>query len=175
MPHICTSESGQHWTNDGILLIGPLGKHFSEILIEFNTFSLMKMHLKLSSIKWWQFCLSLIVLRANLSCWCGCHAAYICKMPRWASAYAQEMPVQPKIGVQSPDVIHHKTRAYITQPDLISHQSLSRYRDSYYKDKTVSWQFYTYNGKSYTGKTASLYGSGHETVAVLLPGFAINW
>ena len=34
------------WTNDGILLIGPSGTNFSEILIEINTFSIKKMHLK---------------------------------------------------------------------------------------------------------------------------------
>ena len=43
------------WTNVGILLIGPLGTNFSEILIENNTFSFRKMHLKMSSVKWWPF------------------------------------------------------------------------------------------------------------------------
>ena len=37
------------WTNDGILLIWPLGTNFSEILIEIHSFSFMKMHLKMSS------------------------------------------------------------------------------------------------------------------------------
>ena len=37
------------WTNDGILLIGPLETNFSEILIEIHTFSFKKMHLKMSS------------------------------------------------------------------------------------------------------------------------------
>ena len=39
------------WTNVGILLIAPLGTNFSEILIEINTFSFKKMHLKMSSGK----------------------------------------------------------------------------------------------------------------------------
>ena len=43
------------WTNDGFLLIGPLGTNFSEILIEINTFSFKKMHLKMSSGKWRPF------------------------------------------------------------------------------------------------------------------------
>ena len=30
------------WTNDGILLIGPMGTNFSEILIEIYTFSFKK-------------------------------------------------------------------------------------------------------------------------------------
>ena len=50
------------WTNDGILLIGPLGTNFSEILIEIYTFSFKKVHLKMSSGKWRPFCLGLNVL-----------------------------------------------------------------------------------------------------------------
>ena len=52
------------WTNAGILLIRPLGTKFSEILITIHTFSFMKMHLKMSSAKWWPFCLGLNVLNA---------------------------------------------------------------------------------------------------------------
>ena len=37
------------WTNAGILLIGPLGTNFSEILIGIQTFSFKKLHLKMSS------------------------------------------------------------------------------------------------------------------------------
>ena len=51
------------WTNVGILLIGPLGTNFSEILIETHTFSFKKTHLKLSSGKWCPFCLGLNVLK----------------------------------------------------------------------------------------------------------------
>ena len=47
------------WTNAGILLIGPLGTNFSEILIEMHTFSFKKMHLKMSSAKWRLFGLGL--------------------------------------------------------------------------------------------------------------------
>ena len=39
------------WTIAGILLIGPLGTNFSEILIGIQTFSFKKMHLKMSSAK----------------------------------------------------------------------------------------------------------------------------
>ena len=45
------------WTNAVILLIGPLGTKFNEILIEIHTFSFAKMHLKMSSAKWHPFCL----------------------------------------------------------------------------------------------------------------------
>ena len=50
------------WTNDIILLIIPLGTNFNEILIGNQTFSLKKMHLKMSSAKWRPFCLGLNVL-----------------------------------------------------------------------------------------------------------------
>ena len=53
------------WTNVGILLIGPLGTNFSEILIEIHTFSFKKIHLKMSFGKWRPFCLSLNVLMTS--------------------------------------------------------------------------------------------------------------
>ena len=54
------------WTNVGILLIGPLGTNFSEMLIGIQTFSFKQMHLKMSSAKWRPFCLGLNVLT---NCW----------------------------------------------------------------------------------------------------------
>ena len=50
------------WANAGILLIGPLGTNFIEILIGIQTFSFKKMHLKMSSAKWRPFFLGLNVL-----------------------------------------------------------------------------------------------------------------
>ena len=47
------------WINAGILLIGPLGTNFSEILIGIQTFSFKKMRLKMLSAKWRPFCLGL--------------------------------------------------------------------------------------------------------------------
>ena len=58
-------------TNAGILLIGPLGINFSEILIEILTFSFKKMHLKVSSAKRRPLCLGLNVY---VSCACCCDA-----------------------------------------------------------------------------------------------------
>ena len=49
-------------TNAGILLIGPLGINFSEILIEILTISFKEMCLKVSSANWRRFCLSLNVI-----------------------------------------------------------------------------------------------------------------
>ena len=58
------------WTNAGILLIGPLGTNFSEILMGIQTFSFKKMHLNVSSAKWRPFRLGLNVLTP-------CHQQYI--------------------------------------------------------------------------------------------------
>ena len=43
------------WTNAGLLLMGPLGTNFCEILIENLTFSFKKMCLKVSSANWRPF------------------------------------------------------------------------------------------------------------------------
>ena len=50
------------WTNVGILLIGPLGTNFNEMLIQIHAFSFKKIHLKMLSGKWRPFCLGLNVL-----------------------------------------------------------------------------------------------------------------
>ena len=75
--HICVSKLTIIGSNNGlapvrrqaiiltsayILLIGPLGINFSEILIEIHAFSFRKIHLKMSSGKWRPFCLGLNVL-----------------------------------------------------------------------------------------------------------------
>ena len=39
------------WNNAGLLLTEPLGTNFSEISIVIQTFSFMKMHMKMSSAK----------------------------------------------------------------------------------------------------------------------------
>ena len=54
------------WTNAGILLIGPLGTNYSEILIEIHTFTFRKMHFKMSSAKWRLFGLGLNVLKREI-------------------------------------------------------------------------------------------------------------
>ena len=57
------------WTNDGILSTEPPGTNFSEILIRIHTFSFKKVHLKMSSGKWWPFCLGLNVLKRKRHPW----------------------------------------------------------------------------------------------------------
>ena len=53
------------WTNAGILLIGTSGTKFSGILIEIHTFSINKMHLKMSFAKRRLFLLGLNLLRTR--------------------------------------------------------------------------------------------------------------
>ena len=65
------------WTNAGILLIGPLGTNFSEILIEIQTFSLKKIRLKMSSAKCYSFRLGLNVLNPQHSFNSG-HTSIFC-------------------------------------------------------------------------------------------------
>ena len=55
------------WTNAGILLIGPLGTNFSEILIGIQTFPFKKLRLRMSSAKWRPSCLGLNELKWTLS------------------------------------------------------------------------------------------------------------
>ena len=77
MNHICVSEltiigsdnglspgwfQAIIWTNTGILLIGTLGTNSSAVLIQMHTFSLKKIHLKMSSGDWRPFFLGLNVL-----------------------------------------------------------------------------------------------------------------
>ena len=54
------------WISAGILLIGPLGTNFSDILIGDQIFSFKKMHLKMSS-KWLSFCPGFNVLTSFTS------------------------------------------------------------------------------------------------------------
>ena len=54
------------WTNAGILLIGPYGTNFNEILIEILTFSFTKMSLKGSFAKWRPFGLCLNTLMCTI-------------------------------------------------------------------------------------------------------------
>ena len=56
------------WSNDGILLIRPLGTNFNEILIEIDIISFKKIRLKMSSGKWRPFCLGLNVLITIILC-----------------------------------------------------------------------------------------------------------
>ena len=49
-------------SNDGIMVIGPVGTNVKEILIEIHILAFRKLHLDVSSVKWQPFCLGLSVL-----------------------------------------------------------------------------------------------------------------
>ena len=76
------------WTNAGILLIGLLGPNYSEILIEIQIFSYMKMHLKMPSAKWSPFCVGLNVLNMSLTQQWPLHSGH--NMPTWKLKTAEQ-------------------------------------------------------------------------------------
>ena len=83
------------WTNAGLLLIGPLGTKFSEILIEILTFSFKKMCLKVSSVKRRPFCLGLNVLTIErLQCLTRCHwSSWIMRFINSHGSFEESMPI----------------------------------------------------------------------------------
>ena len=98
-------------TNAGLLSIGPLWTNFSEIVINIQSFSFTKMHLKISSAKWRSFCaggdeLTPDVLRyiGRSPClfWKMSSVAHLTLIPSWISNY-----------------IHHNVLDEITYPFLI--------------------------------------------------------
>ena len=62
------------WISDDLLSTGTLRTNFSEILLKIWRFSCTKIHLKMSSVKWRLFCLSLSVLNSSPP-----SAAYMCQ------------------------------------------------------------------------------------------------
>ena len=80
------------WTNAGILLIGHLGTNFSEILIRIQTFSLKKIHLKMSVcemasiLSWPQY---VKTLRSEQNGWC--FAGNMCMDKYWHAQYYHSM------------------------------------------------------------------------------------
>ena len=77
------------WTSAGILLIGPLGTNFSEILIKILAFFFKKMRSKVASAKRQPFCLGLNVLAIywgevfRLSSWQSTKTVVMTKRPCW--------------------------------------------------------------------------------------------
>ena len=61
----CLTAPSHYLDNAKILLIGPLGTYFSEILNEIDKYAFKKMHLNLSSAKWQTSCLGLNVLNCH--------------------------------------------------------------------------------------------------------------
>ena len=95
------------WTNAGILLMGPLGTNFSEILIEIRTFSSNKMHLKMSSGNWLPYCLGRNVLKYEF---------------RWYLILRQQPSCSPADTLHNVDVVITSKRRHfdvITSNDVV--------------------------------------------------------
>ena len=89
VPHLCVNELRQWtvqsqaitWANAVLLSIRPLGTNFSIIKIKIQNFSLMKMHLKMSSVKWRPNCPGgdeLILMLVSRDSWHGFWFASCC-------------------------------------------------------------------------------------------------
>ena len=130
------------WTNAGILLIGPLGTNFSEILAEIITFSFKKMYFKVSFAKWRPFCLGL-----NVKTWMNiCVIISIPEVPRDdVTSYRPLSITVTSYWVQwffkSPvsrlfTLVHERSLKSPPGGCLNKKDGLTRYGNSHVKDKT---------------------------------------
>ena len=77
--YLCVNKPTIIWANAGILLIGPLGRNFCDMLIEIHIPPIKKMHSKMTSTKRGPSCLGLNAL-THWPRRCGCNLELvICK------------------------------------------------------------------------------------------------
>ena len=143
------------WSSAGILLIGPLGTNFNEILIEICIFSFKELHLKLSSGHWRPFCLDLNVLRPCIS------GVYKTLYGNWSSSNI--------IIIHNNDVMTWGTVSHYRPFVRGTSQSPSAHRVIYNLNiktvfldtgKRAERPSCFYNGIPFTAKTASLHWNG---------------
>ena len=108
------------WTNAGILLIGPLGTNFSEILSKIHTFSFKKMHLKMLSDKWRPFCLCLNVLtelisKNSLTLSCSSNSNYFLQSLKVHAKFPCVLYEHQRISIEFVSPYH----CFLTFPDLL--------------------------------------------------------
>ena len=124
------------WTNAGLLLIGPLGTNFSEILIGISTFSFKKMSLKMLSGNWQTSCLGLNVLwickeTGNES------ITMTCSVPYGHHKISKHFPVCISVVAWSRMLYYHP--AYILYiPNICCHVYII-YRAHFRKYMYVTW------------------------------------
>ena len=106
------------WTNAGILLIGPLGTNFSEILIKIHTFSFKKMHLKMLSGKWRPFCLGLNVLTQYCTQHCNNNDRAFSKLLTCPKDYTICIHISYHILDFTEDQIHNEATLHVACPIL---------------------------------------------------------
>ena len=92
------------WTNAGLLLIGPLGTNFNEILFGIQTFSFKKMHSEMSSGKWRPSCLGLNVLTLSASI-----RVFIVLKTVWALPVRESVTLQRLLSLTEPIATIHGT------------------------------------------------------------------
>ena len=118
------------WTNDGILLIGPLETNFSEISIKILTFSFTKMRLKVSA-KWRPFCLGLKNLRPrpqklehdSPSLWCVSIQRTWCHCQNWVTPGSGDIHICIFLNfdcapAQKSDLKSKVVQTYVNNPSL---------------------------------------------------------
>ena len=100
------------WNNNGILLIGPLGTNFREVLIKLYIFSFKKMHLKMSSGNWQPFCLCLNVLWLGYQCVLNIQQSYAevisCHLFGIIQTYYHDLPSTASQGIYFNKIFHEK-------------------------------------------------------------------
>ena len=120
------------WTNAGILLIGPLGTNFSEILIEIQTFSLKKIRLKMSSAKCCSFRLGFNVIT------CSCHIFACCAK----GIYLLEEYLSGWV-TRSIRLLHNGEHMYITcqvQRRSFDYEDGGRWKEYFSYDDMFTWR-----------------------------------
>ena len=166
------------WTSAGILSIGPLGTNFSEIWIKVNTFSFKKMHLKISSGKWWPYCLSLNVLNCH-GCMIASRGQFNIKTTSYQSRNSHYE--NRNISVQETPAAMIYSDFYISLisgPWFNVNISHYQYRKSHCVDKMFIRSFYLHNQISQTAMLSSYWFSPcflQTTVWLYLLNYWLNW
>ena len=136
-------------SNTGILLNGPLGTNFSEIIIKIEAFPFKKKHFKVLFVKWQPICLGLNELKNTIRDACARHWS-------WSWLYLQ-MPyclmVMGHVFIKESMTLNDSILP--AGPLFTKKTSSYGYRDPHYKPKTVWRPSQVYNGNSYTDKTGS--------------------
>ena len=155
------------WTNAGILLIGPLGTNFSEILTGIQTFSFKKMHLKMSSAKWRPFCLGLDVLRYYRYITLDIDSPWNGKGHEWGISHVYMHQQVDKRQYVTMDILLDSKRRYSYLGDKRSKLYQSLYNDIHSNSKVTNKKMNTIKCSMYYGWTImciiwSKYRSGHH-------------
>ena len=136
------------WFNAGILLIGSSGTNLSENSIEIHQFSFKKMHLKMPSVKWRPFCVSLNVLRNVFS-----RSMAISRKATWHylnqwvwfELYFYKMKIfqQRSFGTPSLYCFPPSTMPH-SNPMVIYHQWSIRHQRTVFNWQLLKFQIYSY-------------------------------